>query len=202
MLTRFLTRRSWVVAIATGLALVTPQLSIAQTNLAKTSTELPIVESAGLQPDMHVPWSQLVNVNDPFEGNFLAVFDRNDLQDSRSRKVISLWSHDSIRVLLSANQQVCSDGYRGYFPYNWNNWGRVCLDRTTTSTIRQLFVKVGERVVQLTGENGKFAVNDELASALKNAPDRNADIRLVLEGGETVDSEIGKETVKVWRSIY
>jgi hypothetical protein len=62
-------------------------------------------------------------------------------------------------------------------------------------------VKVGDRV-QLSGENGKFAVNNELATALKNAPDRNADIRLLLEGGEIVDSQIGKETVKVWRSIY
>lgn len=198
MLIEFLSRRSWVMAIATGLISLTPHLSIAQTNIAKTSTELPIVESAGLKSDLNVPWSELVRVNDPFEGNFLAVFDRNDLQDARSRKVISLWSRDSIRLLLSANQQVCSDS-SSYFFYNW---GRTCLNSTTALPIRQLYVKVGDFIVQLTGENDRFPVNQELATALKNAPDRNADIRLVLEGGETVDSEIGKETVKVWREIY
>ncbi|MBW4622623.1 MAG: hypothetical protein KME17_25110 [Cyanosarcina radialis HA8281-LM2] len=198
----FLYRRSWMMAIATGLVLIAPHASIAQTNVAKASTELPTVASAGLEPDLSVPWSKLVSVNDPFEGKFLAVFDRNDLQDKRSRKVISLWSRNSIRVLLTANQQVCSGGYGGYFPYKWGSWDGTCLERTTASTIRQLYVKVGDRVVQLPGENGNFTVNKELATALKNAPDRNANIRLVLEGGETVDSEIGQATVKVWREIY
>jgi hypothetical protein len=202
MLMNLLSRRSWVMAIATGLALMTPQLSMAQSTIAKTSTELPIVESAGLEPDLNVPWSELVSVNDPFEGNFLAVFDRNDLQDERSRKVISLWSRNSIRVLLSANQQFCSGGYSGYFPYKWGNWGGTCIERTTANTIRQLYIKVGDRVIQLTGENGNFTVNKELAEVLKNSPDRNADIRLILKGGETVDSEIGQGTVKVWREIY
>ncbi|MCU0533333.1 MAG: hypothetical protein MUD14_05495 [Hydrococcus sp. Prado102] len=201
MLKKFVSRRSLVIAIATGLGLVTPQLSIAQTTVAKTSTELPIVESAGLEPDLNVPWSELVSVNDPFEGNFLAVFDRNDLQDERSRKVISLWSRNSIRVLLSTNQRVCS-GSSDYFFYNWRKWGGTCFNSTTAMTVRQLYVKVGDRIVLLTGENGNFPVNQELVTALKNAPDGNANIRLVLEGGETVDSEIGQETVKVWREIY
>jgi hypothetical protein len=201
MLMQFLSRRNWVMAIATGLAVITPQLSMAQSNIAKTSTELPIVESAGLEPDLNVPWSELVSVNDPFEGNFLAVFDRNDLQDARSRKVISLWSRNSIRVLLTAHQQFCSSA-SSYFPYQWDSWGGNCLERTTANPIRQLYVKVGDRVIRLTGENGNFNVDRQLATALKNAPDRNADIRLILEGGETVDSEIGQETVKVWREIY
>ncbi|MEG3977956.1 hypothetical protein QT970_25555 [Microcoleus sp. herbarium8] len=45
-------------------------------------------------------------------------------------------------------------------------------------------------------------VSDEVAGVLKNAPEQNVDIRLVLEGGETADSKIGKETVKTWRAIY
>jgi hypothetical protein len=202
MLMNLLSRRNWVMAIATGFALMTPQLSMAQSTIAKTSTELPIVESAGLEPDLNVPWSELVSVNDPFEGNFLAVFDRNDLQDERSRKVISLWSRNSIRVLLTANQQFCSGGYSGFYYHKWGDWGGTCIERTTANTIRQLYVKVGDRVVRLTGDNGNFTVDRELAEALKNAPDRNADIRLILEGGETVDSEIGQGTVKIWREIY
>ncbi|WP_414568273.1 hypothetical protein [Nostoc sp. CCY 9925] len=63
-------------------------------------------------------------------------------------------------------------------------------------------IKIREQVFQLDGSTGTFVVNQELATALKNAPDKNLDIRLVLEGGQTVDSEIGKGTVKAWRSIY
>ena len=50
-------------------------------------------------------------------------------------------------------------------------------------------------------ENGRFAVSKEVASELKTTPEQNIAIRLILEGGESgesVDSEIGKETVKVW----
>jgi hypothetical protein len=190
------------IAIATGFIIALPQASIPQANIAKTSTELPIVESAGLEPYLDVPWSELVSVNDPFEGNFLAVFDRNDLQDRRSREVISLWSRQTIRILLVGSEQYCSGTFSSYFHYDWNAWGRTCINTSTANIIRQLYVKVGDRVVQLKGENGRFVVNDELATTLKNAPDRNAKIRLVLEGGETVDSEIGQGTVKIWREIY
>jgi len=61
---------------------------------------------------------------------------------------------------------------------------------------------VREQVFQLEGANGTFTVSNELAPAFKNAPHQNLDMRLVLEGGQTVDSEIGSGTVKAWRSIY
>ncbi|KAM3103299.1 hypothetical protein ACKFKF_02005 [Phormidesmis sp. 146-12] len=61
---------------------------------------------------------------------------------------------------------------------------------------------MGDQVLRLSGENGRFAVSGEVAGVLKNVPEQNIAIRLILEGGESVDSEIGKETVKLWRSIY
>ncbi|MDZ8081261.1 MAG: hypothetical protein RMX35_19620 [Nostoc sp. DcaGUA01] len=76
------------------------------------------------------------------------------------------------------------------------------LSFVTTQKVDKLLIKVREQVFQLDGSTSAFVVNQELATALKNAPDQNLDIRLVLEGGQTVDSEIGKGTVKAWRSIY
>lgn len=160
----------------------------------------PVVKSAGLKPELNVPFSQAVQVEDPFEGNFLAVFDRNDLQDyrDRSRKVISLWSRDSIRVLLTNNLRQCGYAYSASLRY----LSPDCRTINGAGVVRQLLVKVGDRVLQLSGENGRFTVSEEVAGALKTAPEENIAIRLILEGGESVDSEIGKETVKVWRAIY
>jgi len=191
---RYLFHRISAVLIGTVLAAIPIQLTAAQ-----EAQVFPTVKSAGLEPNLRVPWSEPVRVTDPFEGNFLAVFDRHDLQDSRSRKVISLWSRDSIRVLLTNDRRRCGLGLGvGIF-----HWETACLDGSySNNTVRQLFVKVGDRVLELAGTNGKFEVSDEVAGVLKNAPEQNVDIRLVLEGGETADSEIGKGTVKAWRAIY
>lgn len=47
-----------------------------------------------------------------------------------------------------------------------------------------------------------MAGSDKLATALQNSPEGNINIRLVTRSGETVDSEIGKGTVKAWKAIY
>ena len=169
------------------------------TVLAQESTKVPVVTSAGLKPDIEVPWSRLVKVEDPFEGNFLAVFDYNTLQgySYRSRKVISLWSRNSIRILLNSTLRQCDIAYRA------NYLGSDCVRVNGANTVRQLYIKVGNRVLRLAGENGNFTVSNDVASVLKQAPTtENAKIRLVLEGGETVDSEVGKKTVQAWRAIY
>lgn len=126
----------------------------------------------------------------------------NDLQDyrDRDRKVISLWSRDAIRVLLTNNLRQCGYGYA--YSASLRYLSSDCQTINGAGVVRQLLVKVGDRVLQLSGENGRFAVSEEVAGVLKNAPEQNVAVRLILEGGESVDSEIGKETVKVWRSIY
>ncbi|MFN6460452.1 MAG: hypothetical protein RMZ41_001210 [Nostoc sp. DedVER02] len=172
-------------------------------SLAQASSNLPVVKSAGLSPDMDVPWSKAVRIVDPFEGEFLGVFDRNSLGGylyrEGSTQVLSLWTPSSIRVLVTLNSgQAMSSFYTAGRVYSRPDFIRF----VTTKKVGKLLVKVREKVFQLDGSTGAFPVNKELATALKNAPDENLNIRLILEGGQTVDSEIGKGTVKAWRSIY
>ena len=197
-----------VLFLGTILAVLSPQVCPAFTvqevvSLAKASSDLPVVKSAGLSPDMDVPWSKAVRIVDPFEGEFLGVFDRNSLGGylfrEGSTQVISLWTPSSIRVLVTVNSGEAS------FPFY--TAGRVYprpefLRFVTTKKVDKLLLKVREKIFPLDGSIGTFAVSQELATALKNAPDENLDIRLILEGGQTVDSEIGKGTVKAWRNIY
>ncbi|WP_334859699.1 hypothetical protein [Nostoc sp.] len=190
------------------MAIISPQLAAAFTvqevvNLAQASSDLPVVKSAGLSPDMNVPWSKAVRIVDPFEGEFLGVFDRNSLcgylYREGSNQVISLWTPSSIRVLVTVNSgQASSSFYTAGHLYPRPDFLRF----VTTKKVDKLLLKVREKVFKLDGSTGSFAVSRELATALKNAPDENLDIRLVLEGGQTIDSKIGKGTVKAWRNIY
>jgi hypothetical protein len=151
---------------------------------------------------MNVPWSKSVRVIDPFEGDFLGVFDRHNLGGylyrQGSKQVITLWTRSSIRVLVTVNSGFAGSFYNAGLYYPRPDY----LKFVNTKKVVKLLVKVKEQVFQLEGANNLFTVSDELATALKNAPEKNLDIRLVLEGGETVDSEIGKGTVKAWGTIY
>ncbi|BDI14626.1 hypothetical protein ANSO36C_04280 [Nostoc cf. commune SO-36] len=197
-----------VLLFGASLAVLSPQLCAAFTvqevaSLAQTSSDLPVVKSAGLSPDMDVPWSKPVKIVDPFEGEFLAVFDRNslggNLHRESSKQVISLWTPSSIRVLVTLNS---SQARSSFYTAGNVSFRPDFLRFVTTKKVDKLLLKVREKVFQLDGSTGTFAVSQELATALKNAPDQNLTIRLILEGGQSVDSEIGKATVKAWRNIY
>ncbi len=190
-----------VLLFGASLAILSPQLCTAFTiqeaaSLAQASSDLPVVKSAGLSPDMDVPWSKAVRIVDPFEGEFVGVF---DLYREGSKQVISLWTSSSIRVLVTVNSgQASSSFYTAGHVYSRPDFLRFA----STKKVNKIFVKVREKVFQLDSSTGIFAVSKELATALKNAPDENLDIRLVLEEGQSVDSKIGKGTVKAWRSVY
>lgn len=168
---------------------------------AETPQTVPIVKSAALGLNMQVPWSQPVRVADPFEGDFLAVFDRHyfpgRLLDARRVDVVSLWSRQAIRVFVAARDRECIIGN-----YYDSLWGHTCVEMGSASKISELLVRVGEQVFRLPAQNGTFQVSNELARALQTAPDANVKIRLITDTGATLDSEIGRETVKAWRTIY
>ena len=187
-------------------------LTLALTSMAATAivhdssaiaADLPIIKSAALGASLNVPWSQPVKVVDPFEGNYLAVFDRNYfyrrfLNQSTRTEVVSLWSRKFIRLLLADRDRNCFSGYGFYL----SSLSSSCEASNNTREVIELSIKVGEQVFQLKGQNSIFAVSNDLALALENSPVDNVNIRLVTRSGETVDSEIGKGTVKAWKAIY
>jgi hypothetical protein len=180
--------------------------------MATASTELPVVKSAALGTDMNVPWSKPVRIDDPFEGNYVGIFDRNyfrrNVINNARVEVISLWSRNSVRVLLAYRDRNCSYGsyyhaFRGIPTYHAFGGIPTCLVSNNTLKITNLYIKLGDRVFRLEGNNGTFTVSNELATALKNSPaEKNVSIRLLSEGGESIDSEIGKKTVEAWKAIY
>lgn len=186
-------------------SLICPQSIVAQDSniFGKKSSEFPVVRSAVLGTNMDVPWSQPVKVVDPFEGNYLAVFDRNYfyrrfLNTNARGDVVSLWSRKSVRLLLAYNDRDCLSRYG----FQFGSLSSRCLTSNGTQNVTELLIKIGGQVFRLEGQNGNFTVSDRLAEALENSPIGNVSIRLVAESGETVDSEIGKGTVEAWKTIY
>jgi hypothetical protein len=170
---------------------------------AIAADDLPVVQSAALGANSNIPWSKLVKVNDPFEGNFIAVFDRNYFYDKISDanvriEVLSLWSRQFIRVLLTARDRDCLNGHA----HSRKLSGLVCSEISSSRKLTALYLKLGEKVLHLSGENNLFSVSDELATILQQIPDENVKIRLVTENGELIDSEIGKGTVNAWKAVY
>jgi len=185
------------------------------------AADLPVVESAVLGTNLDVPWSQPVKVADPFEGNYLAVFDRHFfyrrfLSANTRTTVVSLWSRKSIRFLLTDRYRNCFSEHNLYprfaqysfYPrfaqHNFypSSLGLDCVASNNLAEVIGLSIKLGKQVFQLEGKNSTFIVSDDLANALQNSPAGDVDIRLATSSGETVDSEIGKGTVKAWKAIY
>lgn len=189
----------------TATSLFLPESVVAQDSnrLAKASSELPVVRSAALDTDINVPWSKPVRIADPFEGDYVGIFDRNYFfryfLDTYARiEVVSLWSQNSIRFLLAYSDRDCLSGHN----LSANLSGVGCADFNRALKVTNLFIKIGEQVFRLEGQNSTFSVSNELATALKNSPAGNVSIRLVADSGAVVDSRIGKGTVEAWKTVY
>lgn len=181
----------------TGLSVL---LLVALSPLTTQASELPVVESAALGIGKNPPWSEPVNVEDPFEGQFVAVFDRHHFSDRFLNayvriEVQSLWTQDYVRLLLTAKDRDCY-GHHGFLSSSY------CSEVINTKNIVKLLVKIDEQIYPLSGKFNTFPVNQELANALSSAPEKDIQIRLVTESGASVDSKIGQKTVKAWQTLY
>lgn len=142
-----------------------------------------------------VPFSVPVIVNDPFDGNYLAVLDKNFsgtlTLGTYQEGVITNWSENYIRVYAYAIKKPCSG--LSFF----------CPPTVTVRETSSFEVKVGDEVFRLEGENGNFDVTPELAIALRNAPPGKAITRISLEGsGNQIVNDIGAGTTEAWRVVY
>lgn len=163
--------------------------------------EMAVVDSAALGTNRNLPWSEPVQIDDPFEGRFVGVFDRHSfdgrfLNTNARIEVQSLWSQEFIRVLSVIRDRDCLNQSVGVAV------NRICSEFSDARHITALFIKIEEDVFQVSGQGSTFSVSDELAEALQNAPEANVSIRLITESGETIDSEIGQDTVEAWRTVY
>lgn len=172
--------------------------TITNTNaeIGKLNPHFPVLNTDDWRRDSKIPWSVPVIVKDPFDGEYLTVFDHNFRYGSG---VITNWSRNCIRTVVYQNIRYYG-GYFGSIPYYDGFSGGI---QTITAQAKTLEIKLGDQIFQLKGEDGNFPVDNKLAAALRDAPPGKAIIRITLEGsGASIVSDIGTKTVKAWKSVY
>jgi len=166
------------------------------TEIGKVNPPFRVLNTDDWRREPKIPWSVPVIIKDPFDGEYLTVFDHNFKYGSG---VITNWSRNCIRTVVYENIGYYN-GYFGSIPYYNGFSGGV---QTVTAQAKTLEIKLGEQIFQLKGEQGNFQVDNKLAAALRNAPPGKAIIRITLEGsGASIVSDIGTKTVKAWKSVY
>jgi hypothetical protein len=159
---------------------------------AKQSENFPSVNEKDWrsQSFSQIPLSVPVLVRDEFNGNYLAVFDRNYQGDyfwtEREAGVMTMWSKQTIKAYFYQ---------RNKSPAN--------EEQMIIMETENLDLKLGDRVFKLTGKNGIFSVSSELATALQNVTSKQAKMRIIIrDNGQNYDSEIGEKTIDAWKVVY
>lgn len=160
------------------------------------ATNLPVVTLDGdwRSSKLDIPWSQLVLVRDQFEGDYLAVFDKNysgnNFLSGSESGVVTKWTRGQIGIFAYKKAKSC-----GFL---------TCRNVSDASVVgNTLEIKVGEQIFRLEGEDGTFVITDELAAALKSATPGQIMMRITLAGsGLTITNEIGEGTVQALRQVY
>jgi hypothetical protein len=159
---------------------------------APAQAELPVLNGTDWRTSKEVVWSTPTLVRDEFEGDYLAVFDRNYLRGrfpASETGVVSNWSRHYLRLYVYRWVETCGV---------WS-----CRRDHKINEAVAVYVKAGARVFKLVGKNGNFAISEELAYALKVTPPGETKIKLQLEGsGSEIVSDIGSGTVQAWKTVY
>ncbi len=156
--------------------------------------DVPIVGGGDWRSEKaNIPWSIPVLVRDEFDGDYLAVLDRNyqkNVLTNEESGIISNWSQNYLRIYSYTAIKRCN--------------GLFCSkSQVATRETTKVAIKAGDKVFRLTGENGNFKLTPDMAYALKNTPAGEAKIKVQFEGsGVEVVSDIGPGTVKSWQTVY
>ena len=181
-----------------GLLVAATILSVAPVRAQETKAdgsfnEYPVVNAADWRTSKgDITWSVPVRVRDEFDGDYLAVFDRNFKSNAFNGEevgVVSNWSRHYLRLYSYAVVNKC-----GFL---------ACRKSTSEREATNVSVKAGKKVFHLSGQNGNFKIDEELAYALKVAPAGEAKIKFQHEGsGVSVVNDIGAGTVQAWKTVY
>lgn len=156
------------------------------------SQKLPIVGDKDWRSGrFNGPWSTLVSIKDDFDGDYIAVMDRNYSSNSTGNieiGIVTNWSAKKVRMYLYQSFQSCPICSKAIYEMPPTN---------------KLSVKAGDKIFNLTSEDGVFDISSEMALALRNATPGNVKLKTdILMLGKPDVSDIGPQTIEMWKTIY
>ncbi|NER81448.1 MAG: hypothetical protein F6K42_18150 [Leptolyngbya sp. SIO1D8] len=149
--------------------------------------DLPVIDESTWRQQSGVPWSQPLIVRDDFNGDYLAVLDRDYSSSgffSRTTSgILTNWSADQLAVHAYEEEES--------YLMSYSCW-----------SVRQLVLQIGQQTFYLKGENNIFRISDDLASVLASQPLETPRLSYPQSNGEVITREIGPGTVEAWSVIY
>ena len=139
--------------------------------------KLPTVDGNFWRVNGDLPWSQPVLVKDPFDGNYVAVFD-HDFSDNDG--FITNWSYQ----------------------YLWVHIYHQLGGSYQTIGISSLTIKIGDQTFELFGQNNQFEIPEALRKAMREAPPNKVSISYLNAEHKKIKHRIGNQTVEAWKSLY
>ena len=171
------------------------------------------VAPAPVSANDNVTWSKVVE--NPFDGK--VIYDRNYKADFI---LVTSWSRNGIGVTYTQVRTAVIDydyghrrgfrlgGFGGFGGFGrsgrFGGFGEFSNDEpvyqrfATENVPDSINLAISGKVY--TYQNGPVSL--ELAAVLASAPPENVKIRLIWQDGRTKDTEIGKDTVRAWRTVF
>jgi hypothetical protein len=155
------------------------------------TSKFPTLRTRDWRSESNLPWSEPVVVVDEFEGNYLAVFDKNfndNFWTDEKSGIVSNWSRKHLRI---------------YSYYSAPCRGLFCQRKYVVNQASNVSIKIRDEVFRLEGKAGNFNLPEALTYALKTSPPERTRIKIMFEdNGREVISDIGEGTVKAWKTVY
>ena len=171
-----------------------PSIAVAEMSLADKYEDLEIIYTQDLlNGDLDMPWSELIIAEDDFEGDYLAVLDREKVKGHGGfqKGAFSEWSKGKVKVYYYSSVKGMFGGGNSFI-----------------SPAKTMMLKIGDSKFSLQGDSGTFEITPDIVNAIKANPNSVPKVKITPkdEGGFAGFSEmvyeIGEDTVDAWQYIY
>lgn len=142
--------------------------------------DLPIVDGATWAYVDDLPWSVPVKVQDPFEGDYIAVLDSEFSGGTSGLK--TNWRAESVLLYIYSGGPTGAT-YR-------------------TGEVDEVELKIADQTFRLVGHRNRFSIDSTLGATLRNAPSDQVSASFLDATGKRIEHKIGNGTIQAWRTVY
>ena len=171
-----------------------PSIAMAEMSLADKYLDLEIINTQELRDgELDMPWSEVIIVEDDFDGDYLAVLDKEKTNGSMGyqKGAFSEWSKNQVKVhYYSQVKGMFGGGNTAVFP------------------AKTMTVKIGGNKFDLKGSDGVFTITPDIVKAMKSNPDSIPKLKITppqesaMFGFSEMVYEVGEDTLDAWEYIY